>query len=75
LEKTQAQWTPEYLTVGFVAKRCGVSNTTVLRWISTGQLSAFRLPGGHFRIGREDFADFLDKFNMPSDMRRPGNQK
>lgn len=56
------QWTPEYISVGFVAKRCGVSNTTVLLWISTGRLPAFRLPGGHFRVGSGDFAYFISRY-------------
>jgi len=67
LERTSEQWIPEYISVGFIAKRCGVSNTTVLRWISTGQLPAFRLPGGHFRIDREDFDGFLAKYHMPAE--------
>ena len=50
LGKVSEQWTPEFISVGYIAKGCGVSNTTVLRWISTGQLPAFRLPGGHYRI-------------------------
>ena len=56
---------PEYVTVGFVAKCCGVSNTTVLRWIERGQLLAFRLPAGHYRIGREAFAEFLTNHKIP----------
>jgi excisionase family DNA binding protein len=64
LPNTSAQWNPEYISVGFIAKRCGVSNTTVLRWISTGRLPAFRLPGGHFRVGSQDFSDFITRHNM-----------
>ena len=60
------QWSPENISVGFIAKSCGVSNTTVLRWISTGQLPAFRLPGGHFRVVMEDFSEFLSKNGMPA---------
>ena len=56
---------PEYVTVGFVARCCGVSNTTVLRWIERGQLAAFRLPAGHYRIVREAFAEFLVNHDMP----------
>ena len=56
---------PEYVTVGFVARCCGVSNTTVLRWIERGQLLAFRLPAGHHRVGREAFAEFLAKHHIP----------
>jgi excisionase family DNA binding protein len=65
MQNTLKQWTPEYISVGFIAKYCGVSNTTVLRWINTGQLLAFKLPGGHFRIERTNFSKFLNKYNMP----------
>jgi excisionase family DNA binding protein len=67
---------PEYISVGFIAKRCGVSNTTVLRWITTGQLPAFRLPGGHYRVGQTDFSEFLAKYNMPAQyLRTESNNK
>jgi len=72
LRKTNGQWAPEFISVGFVAKRCGVSNTTVLRWINAGQLPAFKLPGGHFRVGRTDFSRFLDRNNMPVRSLHPG---
>ena len=65
LQKETEQWAPEFISVGFIAKRCGVSNTTVLRWISTGQLPAFRLPGGHYRVERANFSDFLTKYSIP----------
>jgi len=69
-------WSPEYISVGFVAKCCGVSNTTVLRWITTGQLPAFRLPGGHYRIERNDFSEFLTKYSLPvGTMRHLTNDK
>ena len=59
------QYGPEYISVGFIAKSCGVSNTTVLRWITSKQLPAFRLPGGHYRVVKDDFARFLSKNSMP----------
>jgi excisionase family DNA binding protein len=65
LPESYARWAPEYISVGFIAKRCGVSNTTVLRWINANQLPAFKLPGGHFRIERTDFFDFLERYHMP----------
>jgi len=65
LQNTSEQWAPEFISVGFIARRCGVSNTTVLRWISTGQLDAFRLPGGHYRIERNNFFKFLTKYSIP----------
>jgi len=75
LGRISEEWTPEYVPVGYIAKHCGVSNTTVLRWISTGYLPAFRLPGGHFRIGRNDFSDFLNRFHMMSENRPWVNRK
>ena len=63
--KTTEQLYQEYISVGFIAKHCGVSNTTVLRWIGAGRIPAFRLPGGHYRIGREDLSNFLVEYGMP----------
>lgn len=75
MRQPSEQWTPEYISVGFVAKRCGVSNTTVLRWISNGQLPAFRLPGGHFRVNSQDFRDFFARFCTPAEKNQAGYRK
>ena len=56
---------PENISTGFIAECCGVSTTTVLRWIRKGYLKAFRLPDGHYRINRKDLAVFLKKYHMP----------
>ena len=53
------------LTVRVVAGYCQVSKSTVLKWIKDGKLQAFKLPSGHYRINREDFRDFLERWNMP----------
>jgi excisionase family DNA binding protein len=66
LPKIYESWAPEYISVGFIARHCGVSNATVLRWINARKLPAFKLPGGHFRIERTDFCKFLDRYNMPA---------
>jgi len=56
---------PEYLTTGVVARHCGVSKVTVLRWIERGNLTSFRLPGGQNRIHRDDFFAFASKHSIP----------
>lgn len=61
---------PEYLTTGTVARHCGVSKVTVLRWIEKGNLVAFKLPGGQNRIHRDDFYAFAAKHKIPV---RPNN--
>ena len=54
-----------WLTSSNVASYCQVSKNTVLTWIRSGELKAFRLPSGHYRIRKEDFKGFLEHFNMP----------
>jgi len=53
------------LTSQDIATYCQVSKSTVLEWIKSGRLKAFRLPGGHYRIDKQDFGEFLEKWNMP----------
>ncbi|MFC1921535.1 helix-turn-helix domain-containing protein [Chloroflexota bacterium] len=62
MDRRGEEWFPEFVTTGLVAKYCGVSNTTALRWIKTGQLQAFVLPSGHYRIHRDDFSEFLTNY-------------
>ncbi len=56
---------PQYLTTGAVARHCGVSKVTVLRWIEKGNLVAFRLPSGQNRIHRDNFFAFATKHCIP----------
>ena len=65
MEEKFEQWCPEHVATGFVGECCGVSHVTVLRWIKNGHLPAFRLPDGHYRISRDDFAEFLAKYSIP----------
>lgn len=53
------------LTSKDIAAYCQVSKSTVLEWIKSDRLKAFRLPSGHYRIDRKDFKDFLVKWDMP----------
>lgn len=53
------------LTSRDIANYCQVSKSTVLEWIKSGRLKAFRLPSGHYRIDKKDFREFLEKWNMP----------
>jgi excisionase family DNA binding protein len=53
------------LTSSNIATYCQVSKSTVLHWIKDKDLEAYQLPGGHFRITKEDFRNFLKKWNIP----------
>ena len=53
------------LTSRDIADYCQVSKSTVLEWIKSDRLKAFRLPSGHYRIDKKDFRAFLEKWDMP----------
>lgn len=51
-------------TTGEVASICCVTINAVKKWIASGKLVAFRTPGGHFRVNKEDFVSFLGKYKL-----------
>lgn len=49
-----------------IAQYCDVHQRTVSRWISSGQLKGFKLPGrGNYRVLLTDFLQFLQNQQMP----------
>jgi len=52
-------------TTDDVGRICDVSLSTVINWVNTGKLSAYRTPGGHRRITRKNLVEFLKKYKMP----------
>jgi len=51
------------LTTTEAARRCGVTGRTFLRWLSSGELTGTRTPGGHWRIDESYLIDL--KGNIP----------
>jgi len=47
-----------------VARICGVVNQTAINWIKRGSLTAFKTPGGQFRVCPDDLAEFMRNRNM-----------
>ncbi|MBQ9495725.1 MAG: response regulator [Treponema sp.] len=47
-----------------VANICGVVNQTAINWINSGYLTAFKTPGGQYRVYPDDLIDFMSKRNM-----------
>jgi excisionase family DNA binding protein len=54
------------LTTHDIARLVNADISTVSTWIDQKKLAAFRTPGGHRRVRREDFLAFLDAYKMPS---------
>lgn len=51
-------------TTGEIAGFCHVTINAVKKWIASGKLGAFRTPGGHFRVNRDDFKEFIGKYKL-----------
>jgi len=47
------------------AKLCHVSPLSIINWVNAGRLPAFRTPGGHRRIRREDLTKFMRDNGIP----------
>lgn len=55
------------LTTSEVASYCQVTNDGVVKWIKAKKLRAYSTPGGHYRIRKSDFKEFLERYGMPVD--------
>jgi len=53
------------LGTGEVARLLHVTQVAVLLWIRAGKLTAARVPGGRYRIARDDFRKFLADNRLP----------
>jgi excisionase family DNA binding protein len=47
------------------AKLCHVSPLSIINWVNAGRLPAFRTPGGHRRIRRDDLGRFMRDNGIP----------
>ena len=53
------------LTTGDIARYCETSVKLVNRWIQKADIEAFRNPGGHYRVTKTKFREFLERNGMP----------
>lgn len=58
--------TEKVLTTSEVARLCGVSQRTVIRWVERAELHAYKLPGrGDHRVTAAELRRFMRKHGMP----------
>ena len=55
------------LTTGDIMRYCGVSRSTVLKWIKADKLQGYLHPDGQYRATEAALVDFLKAYNMPID--------
>ena len=55
----------DIFTVFTASKYCNVSPKTIINWVDSGHIKAYKTVGGHRRIKREDLEDFMNKQGIP----------
>ena len=53
------------LTVFKASKYCNVSPKTIINWIESGYIKAYKTVGGHRRIKKTDIEDFMQRQGIP----------
>ena len=55
----------DVLTVFKASKVCNVSTKTIINWIDSGHIEAYKTVGGHRRIRKSDLESFMRKQGIP----------
>ena len=56
----------DILTTSEVARICNVSSSTVIKWIDSGVLKGFKIPGSKTRrVTRKDLLEFMNEYGIP----------
>ena len=55
----------DILTVFKASKQCSVSPKTIINWIESGHITAYKIVGGHGRIKKTDLVAFMTKQGIP----------
>ena len=55
----------EILTVFKASKYCNVSPKTIINWIESGHIKAYKTVGGHRRIKKSDLQSFMKNQGIP----------
>jgi len=55
----------DILTVFKASKYCNVSSKSIINWIESGHIQAYKTVGGHRRIKKSDLESFMKKQGIP----------
>ena len=55
----------EILTVVKASKYCNVTPKTIVNWVDSGLINAYKTPGGHRRIKLPDLHNFMETQGIP----------
>ncbi|MFP3912499.1 MAG: response regulator [Desulfobacteraceae bacterium] len=62
----------DIFTVYKASQHCNVSSKTIINWIESGHINAYKTVGGHRRIKRSDLETFMKKQGIPIPDEEPG---
>jgi len=65
----------DVLTVFQAGQHCNVSPKTIINWIDSGHIKAYKTVGGHRRINRTDLVAFMQKQGIPIPNEAPAEGK
>jgi excisionase family DNA binding protein len=65
----------EVLTVFNASQLCNVAPKTIINWIESGHIKAYKTVGGHRRINRSDLEAFMKKQGIPIPKKEPAETK
>ena len=65
----------EVLTVFEASKCCNVSSKTIINWIESGHIDAYKTVGGHRRIKQSDLMAFMKKQGIPMTAVKPKDEQ
>jgi excisionase family DNA binding protein len=65
----------DVLTVFKAGQHCKVSPKTIINWIESGHIKAYKTVGGHRRINRTDLIAFMQKQGIPIPNEEPTEGK
>jgi len=65
----------DVLTVFKASQYCNVSPKTIINWVESGHIKAYKTVGGHRRINRSDLVAFMQKQGIPLPSEEPAEMK
>ena len=65
----------DVLTVFKASQYCSVSPKTIINWVESGHIKAYKTVGGHRRINRSDLVAFMQKQGIPLPAEEPAEMK
>lgn len=65
----------DILTVFKASKQCNVSPKTIINWIESGHIPAYKTVGGHRRIKQSDLVAFMTKQGIPISEDTPAEER